>query len=190
MNFKSLSAVFALTLASATFAHATPVTGTISINGSDTYTSNSITFNGNGNVGGTPDTTTSLGQFTACTGCVTFPTNPFIFTGAGTSVPGIIFTVTEGSLVSNLNLTNITGIQNDAFGLHVMGTGTFTETGYDSTAGSIILNSQTTGGMGVTFAASAAAAAPTPEPSSLMLLGTGVLGAAGMVRRRLTKVTA
>jgi hypothetical protein len=38
---------------------------------------------------------------------------------------------------------------------------------------------------GPNFGFSAAAAAPTPEPSSLLLLGSGLVGFAGMLRRKL-----
>ena len=186
MKIMSFVATLAVLAATTTIAKADAISGAISINGSDSYDSSSITFTGLGNVGGTPVVGTTLGQFADCTGCVTFPTNPFYFAGSNLSTPGTIFTVTEGGKTATLILNTITYSSYSPTGrsLEIDGEGVLTQTGYDDTPGTFILTSQNLGQSSVTFSASAASTAVTPEPSSLILLGTGALGAAGMMRRK------
>lgn len=173
-------AVVAGLMSLATSAHAIPIAAgsTLSLNGSDSYTSTSITFSNPANIGGAPSG--SFAILTTCTGCVTmiggFDT--------GTATPFQLYTATEGAIATTLQVSS------DSFNfasgtlpdLTISGAGTLTLTGFDPTPGNYILTTQGPTGVSVTFSVTSVAAA-VPEPASLAILG-GALLAFGIGRNR------
>jgi hypothetical protein len=177
MRKTSISLIaMAAALAVAPIALADSITGTLGIGGSDTFTTTSITFLGNGTV------FSGNGTFTGASGPATMTGFTFADSNgvelfdvtSGTGAP-ITFTI-DGS---------VTATPMGSGSLMITGSGTLTEFGFTSTDGTFELTTGTTeagGFSSTTFQVTAGATGPSgpvvPEPSSLVFLGTGLFALA------------
>jgi hypothetical protein len=188
-NWNKLAILGAVLAVSASYASATTIFGQLSISGTDTYTANTISFDTGPTTIGGAVTGTFNPTFTDGT-AVTMTD----FATDGTFVPTTVFSVTESGVTLTYFLQTLTttfsnaGVPSAYPGdLTLLGTGYFTETGYGNATANFNLTSQfgSTGGTQVTFSeTSYAEPSAAPEPSGLVLLGTGLMGTAGLLFRK------
>ncbi len=181
MSLNRFAAVLVLALTSAVAAHATPISGQFSITGSNvTNDGSSLSFNPATVRVGTSDTLT--GSFTTLLsaderGVITSPIDyaayvpdsaAIVFGQKGDRVTFTLASISEQMVGSFALFTGKGVISTDV-------------AGYTSSDATLLFSTQ---GNGVTTFSATTTASPVPEPSSLALLGTGILGAAGAARRK------
>ena len=200
--FKFVSALaLVAAIAAPVASHADVISGFVSANGTDSFTSSTLTF----------DTAQVAGQLSGTFASYLTDGNmisflpgalPYINGGTNTAINGFVplFTTSENGATFVYNLTSysasyITGSSSTpgctvGSCLDVTGSGYFSASGAVSgmsAPASFLFTTQYAPGMSspviTTFSASTAVS-PVPEPSALMLFGSGALGLAGMVRSK------
>ena len=184
LGYLALATAFAIVPA----ALADQITGSLGVGGGDVqWSSTDITF---ANTSATArDATGAFGTVLGVSPATTPATiNAVIYSFSTPDV--LIFTV--GANTATFTSTGPINVWLDnAEFLNISGTGILTLTGYSATPGTFNLTSTDSGGnFGIGAAASSnfgfdINATPTPEPSSLLLFGTGLLGFAGILRRKM-----
>jgi hypothetical protein len=168
--------------------HATPITGQFSITGSSVandgtslvFQPDTINVGAASTISGSFQSILTAGE----AGTISSPIN------YSTYVPGSsTLQFTSGGSNLTFTIDSITEVSNGVFG-NFTGAGVFTTNvaGFDTTAGDLLFTTQGNGT--TTFSATAdtigsSSDSPVPEPSTLALFGTGALGLAGLLKRRL-----
>ena len=192
---RRLIVLSALAISSVAFAHADTISGFFSANGTDSFTTSTITFN-SGQVAGTING--SFAAYLTDGNPITFAPGPLPYSNGFNVAPPntTLFSTSEGGETFTYTIKDYTamyltggGCMNGGSCLNATGDGFFTATGpLSGTSGNatFIFTTQYAPGQSspvvTTFSASTSAPA-VPEPASLALVGSGILGLAGFARR-------